>query len=198
LGRVVDAKLTFDDDMAKRKQPPERSPSPNPKRLREAGIKFVILPPDALTIKSYGEDDMDELKVKASAQLEFLMNQAAILRDSPPPYVLSFMEIRVAHKLSQPTAKDQSSQHQRQGEGQSNKGKGQGCSKSSSRRAGLASGMEFPAQEENTPVTVQINPATTGLHRADDQGVETTSSKENGNARGLVCESACLSHHSYD
>jgi hypothetical protein len=74
--------------MVKRKQPPERSPSPTPKRLREAGVKFIILPPDAPTIKSYGADDQDELKAKASAQLEFLVNQAAILRDAPLPYVL--------------------------------------------------------------------------------------------------------------
>jgi hypothetical protein len=118
LGRVVDAKVELRRRyMGKRKQPPERSPSPNPKRLREAGVKFIILPPDALTIKSYGEDDMDELKAKASAQLEFLMNQAAILRDSPTPYVLSFVETRVANQLDQPTAKDKSSQHQGQGKG---------------------------------------------------------------------------------
>lgn len=74
--------------MVKRKAPPSPTPSPTPKRFREAGVEVVYLPPDALTIKSYGQDDQEELREAASAQLAHLMDQAAILRDPPPSYVM--------------------------------------------------------------------------------------------------------------
>ena len=64
---------------------------------------MVFLPPDAPTVESYREDELDELKAKASAQLELLMNQAAILRDPLFPCASLLAGVHLTHLRQGPS-----------------------------------------------------------------------------------------------
>lgn len=132
--------------MAKRKAPPSRTPSPNPKRFREEGIEVVYLPPDAVSVQSYTEENLDELRQIASAQLQSLMDQAAILRDSP------------ISQQPQPNAKAKS-KGAAKGKG---KGKGKSTKQQASEEPDWLPGWEFfhkrpPGRASRVPIQRQLD-----------------------------------------